>query len=102
MEMKDISGKYIKAIKVIKLAFNSFFKDCIALLGKNPGFPNEFDLRRQVMVLPSKWNEQTQLFLKEAAIKVKRVKYVYKILMMFFINEKKILFNKQIKEFDGR
>lgn len=74
MDMKDISGKYIKAIKAFKLAFNSFFKDCIALLGKNPGFPNAFDLRRQVMVLPIRWNGQTQLFLREAATKVKRMK----------------------------
>lgn len=100
MEMKDISGKYIKAIKVFKLAFNSFFKDCIAL-GKNPVFPNAFDWRRQVMVLPSRFDGQTQLFLREAAIKVKRMKNVYKILMMFFIIDK-ILFNKQIKEINCR
>lgn len=61
--LKDSSGKEMRVIDVFKLAFQSILSDFLKRISLA-------ELMRKLLVVPSAWNENTQLFLKKAASEV--------------------------------
>lgn len=68
--MIDISGKEMRVIEIVSLAFQFIYNDCNSAIFKklNNG---EITWRiKNVLVLPSQWNEKARLFFRKAVEKV--------------------------------
>lgn len=62
--INDSSGREMRVIDVLTLAFQFILSDCVR------STKSLAELMRKMLVLPSAWNEKTQLFLKNAAAEV--------------------------------
>lgn len=65
--INDSSGREMRVIQVFTLAFQFILNDFVRSILQNKFLA---ELMRKMLVLPSAWNEKTQLFLKNAAAEV--------------------------------
>lgn len=67
--MTDTSGNKWKVTELLRLAYHFMVND-ISKMFKQQRSPVDISDARIMMVLPSRWNDKTQKFIKEAVQKV--------------------------------